>query len=106
MVSEQKKPSLNGISDSYSLQRFDKGRFFPHTITDFLAHQIRISEIYTGIENLTHAILPRTPSNVIMLNCILLYSGTSEKVYFKTNKQINKTVVSEKEESTIRVRVG
>ena len=45
----------------------------------FLAHRIRFSEILPWDRKsiLTHAILPRTSSNVIMRNCILAYLGTS-----------------------------
>ena len=43
---------------------------------------------------LTHAILPRTSSNVIMWYCILAIQGLLE-AYFKL-KKINKTVVSKK----------
>ena len=49
----------------------------------FLAHRIRISEILPQDRKCypTHAILPRTSSNVIMLNCILAYSGTSGSLF-------------------------
>ena len=52
-----------------------------------LAHRIRISEIlpWDRKSYLTHAILPRTSSNVIMWNCIIEYSGLLES-YFKINK--------------------
>ena len=43
-----------------------------------LAHRIRISEIlpWDRKSYLTHVILPRASSNVIMRNCIFAYSGT------------------------------
>ena len=46
----------------------------------FLAHRIRISEIlpWDRKSYLTHAILPRASSDVIMRNCILAYPGTSK----------------------------
>ena len=61
-----------------------------HYDHDFLAHRIKIPEIlpWDRKSYLTHAILPRTSSNVIMINCILSYSGTSGS--------LNKKVVSTK----------
>ena len=51
--------------------------------TQILAHRIRISEIlpWDRKSYLTHAILPRTSSNVIKWNCILAYSGTSGSLF-------------------------
>ena len=53
-----------------------------------LAHPIRISEIlpWDRKSYLTHAILPRTSSNVILYNCILAYSGTSVSLLQNKNK--------------------
>ena len=53
------------------------------TYTVILAHRIRISEIlpWDRKSYLTHAILPRTPSNVIMWNWILAYPGTSGSLF-------------------------
>ena len=49
----------------------------------FLPHRIRISENLPWDRKayLTHAILPRTSSNIIMWNCILAYSGTSWSLF-------------------------
>ena len=48
-----------------------------------LVHRIRISEIlpWDRKSYLTHVILPRASSNVIMRNCIFAYSGTSGSLF-------------------------
>ena len=61
-----------------------------YAVKHILAFRIRISEIlpWDRKSYLAHAILPRTSSNAIMLNCILAYSGTSGSLY--KNKWIDK----------------
>ena len=50
----------------------------------FLAHKIRLSEIlpWDRKSYLTHSILPRTSSNVIIYNCILAYSRVLLEAFF------------------------